>query len=49
MAKALYNTAVNFQRALKETDKPSIAALHAQFVRRLAKLLAAVKEELESK
>ncbi len=48
-AKALYNTAVSFQKALKEADKPAIATLHAQFVRRLVKLLAAIKEELESK
>lgn len=45
-AKALYNTAVSFQKALKEDDKQGISELHAQFVRKLVKLLAAIKEEL---
>lgn len=47
-AKALYNTAVSFQKALKDEDKPGIASLHAQFVRKLVKLLEAIKEELGS-
>lgn len=45
-AKALYNTAVSFQKALKEDDKQGIFELHAQFVRKLVKLLAVIKEEL---